>query len=262
MKSKLFTIIAFVFVLNTSYSSVVILNGLTHIKPGVAGQTVYGEVVLANTTNIEQRITFELFDAIYSCETGRSFIKNHPHNNSSTNWFAGALMDKVLAPKEKYIYKYSITIPNDTNLKGSFWTTLMVNVEKPIKEQVIDKIGIDTKVRYGIRILTDVNYYDEVKLDFKTIDVKEDINSIQKALAVNINNQNKFIEEVKLTLEVYDVNGNPVLSNDSKKYKVFPNTCKEFLLDISALPKGEYQCIVIADSREELVGTNVNLSID
>jgi len=263
MNYKLITTIAFLFIINISNASVIILNGLTHSFSGVSGQTIQGEIILANTTNKEQRVSFDLNEAIYSCTSERVFLKTMPHANSSTNWFNGSIMEKVLAPKEKYIYKYSITIPNDATLKGSFWTTLMITIEKPFKEEVVNNIGLNSKIRYGVRLLTDVNSKDDVKLDFKNIDLNKQANNYNnEQLDIKIFNESIFIENVKLTLEVYDDKGNKILETATKRSKVFPEVCRNFTVDISTLPKGKYQCIVIADSREEFVGTNISLVIN
>jgi len=262
MKSKLFTVIAFVFCMNLSFSNVIIINGLTHSYSGVSGQTFQGQIILANTSHEDQRVTFNLSEAIYSCVGGRIFDQDVQHKNSSTEWFEGATMDKVLGPKEKYIFKYSITVPNDSKLNGSYWTTLMVNVEKPIREETVSNIGLDTKIRYAVRLLTDVNVKENVNIDF--VGVNLSLNSVnrKKQLEIQISNQSIFIENVKLSLEIYDAYGNMLLETETKRAKVFPEVCRDFIVDVSGLPLGTYQCVVMADSREEYVGTNMNLIIE
>lgn len=262
MKSFTFTLISFLFCMQIMYSNVIVINGLTHSFSGVSGQTFQGQIVLANISNDEQRVTFGLREAIYNCEEGRVFVENAEHQNSSTNWFESSMTDKTLAPKEKYIFKYSITIPNDHTLNGSYWTTLMVNVESPIKEEVANNIGLDTKIRYAIRLLTDVNLKDEVALDFKGIDIKPNQVNRKKQLDIQVTNESIFIENVKLALEVYDTYGNKVLEGETKRSKVFPKVCRAFSIDVSSLPVGNYQCIVLADSRDEFIGTNIELTID
>ncbi|MEP5254404.1 MAG: hypothetical protein ABJQ39_05030 [Winogradskyella arenosi] len=262
MKSNLLTIIFLLLCVSSIHANVVIINGLTHSYSGVSGQIFYGEVLLANTSSEEQRITFSLSEALYSCESGRVFSEGIAHQNSSTAWFKSSVMDKTLAAKERYVFKYSISVPNDDALKGSFWTTLMINVEKPIREEVVNDIGLDTKIRYAIRLLTDVNFSDEVNIDFKDISLKSKGNGAEKQLDINIYNENIFIENVKLALELYDANGNLVLEVPTKRLKVFPNVCRVYSIDLEGLPIGEYQCVIVADSRDEFLGTNFSMIIE
>lgn len=262
MKTRILTIILFTLLVNAMYSNIVILNGLTHVYTGSTGETITGEVILINSSDQEQRVTFELNEAIFSCTSNRIFIKDKFHQQSSSKWFSANLMDKLLAPREKYVYKFSIKIPNDKSLKGSFWSMLMVNVEKPIKEESLNtKIGLDTKIRYAIGLLTNVNAFDNINLDFSNINLKEDSNSPKKELEVKVLNESLFIEGVKLSLEIYDNKGIKIQETETDRNMVFPGFCRDFKFDVSVLPNGEYNCVLIADARREFVGTNISLSI-
>jgi hypothetical protein len=170
-------------------------------------------------------------------------------------------MDLVLDPNEKYTYRFVINIPKNEKLKGSYWSAIMIDVDKPIKKDKISKtVNLDTKVRYAIGLLTNVNTYDEVSLDFQSIDIKK--NETKKNLEIKIINNSLFIEGVKLTLEVYDSEGKNILETTTKRSMVFPSFCKDFKVDISELSPGNYECILVADSRDEFAGTNISLTID
>lgn len=259
MKTRLLTLAIFIIFINTAmYSNVVIINGLTHVYSGASGQVIKGEVVLINNSTKEQKVSFELNDAIFSCSENRIFTKDKTHQQSSNTWFNANLMEKVLASKEQYVYRFTINIPEDSTLKGSFWSVLMVNVEKPIKKESRGNIGLDTKVRYAVGLLTNVNSYDDLDIDFKNIILKDDE---VKKLEVKIVNNSLFIEGTKLSLEVYDTKGDKVLEFKTRRNMVFPGFCKDYLIDVSKLPKGDYKCVLLADSREEFIGTNVDLTI-
>lgn len=262
MKTITIILISFLFGITVLHANIIVVNGLTHSYSGISGQSFNGEVILVNPTDVEQRVLFSLNEAIYSCEKGRTFVESLDHKNSSSSWFNGSILDKVLAPKEKYIFKYTITIPNDENLKGSYWTTLMIDIDKPIREEIANGIGLNTKMRYAIRLLTDVNIKEDVDLDFSNIELKLNTKNNKKELAVKILNETIFIENVKLVLEVYDNRGNKVLDTETKRLAIFPEVCRDFKVDVSGLQVGNYQCIILANSREEFVGTNVDLTIE
>ncbi|MDT0643955.1 hypothetical protein RM553_14045 [Zunongwangia sp. F363] len=261
MKNLILATAFFLLVIGDAFSSVVILNGLTHTYSGRPGDYIQGELVLMNTTDREQRITFRLNDVLFSCGTTRVFSENTSHDQSSKTWFEGSLMDKVLLPREKYIYKYSIHIPKNSTLKGSFWSALMIEVEKPVKEERLTaNIDLNTKIRYAVGLITNVNQFSEISLDFENIEMVRDTLK-NNMLEINLFNASRFVEGVRLSLEVYDAKGEKVLEKNSERPMVFPNMCKEFVLDINDLEKGDYECILIADSRKEFVGTNLSLSI-
>lgn len=260
MKKSILIVVLF-FYANLSFSSVIVVNGLTHIYNGYSGNQIKGEIVLLNNSDVEQTVSFSLNDAIFSCTENRIFSSSQTHKNSSLNWFDGSLMNKTLSPKEKYTYQFVINIPKEESLRGTYWSILMLDVDKPIKkEKLSQNIGLNTKVRYAISMLTNVNTFTEVNLDFLKINLKKENNS--KKLEIKIANQNVFIEGVKLLLEVYDADGKKVLESDTARNMIFPGFCKDYNVDLTTLPKGSYECLLVADSREKFVGTNVSLVID
>ena len=245
----------------TTQAGVVVLNGLTHTSSGNSGDIIEGEIVLLNTTDQEQRLIFKLSDALYSCGSTRIFSDSLTHTQSSKSWFLGSLMDKVLIPKEKYVYKYALKIPKDYTVSGTFWSVLMIEVQKPIKkERLTQQIDLDTKVRYAIGLITHVNQKSEVNLDFKNVQLQENEDH-KNSLQVNLFNSSDYVEGVRLNLEVYNENGDQILKTKTKRLMVFPNMCIDYNLDISHLKTGSYQCLLTADARKEYVGTNISLNI-
>lgn len=263
MKTRILTLITLFLIISKTYSSVIIVNGLTHSYSGVSGDVISGEVVLINSSDEDQRVTFELNDMIFSCTENRIFTSETTHSQSSIDWFNAELMDKTLRPKEKYIYRFTITIPKDQNLKGSFWSTLMVNIEKPIKEEALNaRVGLDTKIRYSVALLTDVNLHDEVNIDFQSIDLNEITNSGKNELYVKINNEGIFIEGIKLTLEVYNDDGDKIFESETDRNMAFPGFCRDYKVNLSSLAIGEYECVLIAESRDEFIGANITITLD
>ena len=262
MKLSTVIFITFLFAVNSLFGNVAIINGLTQVKSGTSGDVIQGEVVLLNTSNEEQRVIFEINEALFSCSAPRLYTEINPHAQSSSTWFSAEVMDKVMVAKEKYVYKYTITIPNDQSMRGSYWNMLMVTIEKPIKEEALnDNVGLNTKLRYGVGIITNVNSLDEVNLDFDHAELKDEAETSVKQLEVKVNNGGLFIEGVVLTLEIYDNEGNKVDEFSTDRNIVFPGACKNFYLNVSDLLPGDYQCILLADSREEFAGTNLSLTI-
>ncbi|HDZ05396.1 hypothetical protein LCGC14_0070420 [marine sediment metagenome] len=256
------TKLVLVFLLTSFYSfaNVAVVNGLTHVFSGVSGDVISGEVILINYSSSQQRVIFELQEAIYSCTEERTFTTLGKHTFSSSSWVTNNVNEHILEPKEEYVLKFSIEIPPDTKLKGSFWSVLMVSVDSPIKEEVVhENIGIGSKIQYAVGLITNVNSLDEVNIDFKDVDSLEEDN---RNLQVKIENKGVFAEATALSLEVYNENGDMVKEYKSKRLLVFPNLCRDYILNLSDLPKGIYDCVLLAESRETFIGTNMQLNID
>ncbi|SHJ84488.1 hypothetical protein SAMN04487911_14411 [Arenibacter nanhaiticus] len=262
MKIRYFSFFICIFLSNLVFSNITVLNGLTHTYNGRSGQVISGEVILINSSSEEERVTFELNDAIFYCDAPRVFTNEETHNRSSNDWFKAELMDVVLNPKEKFVYRFTISIPHDQELRGSYWTVLMVNAEKPIKEEALtENIGLNTKMRYAVGLLTHVNDFDAVNLEFNDLQLGAKTADTNANLDITLQNHSLFIEEVLLSLEVYDQNGVKVYEGKSTRKKIFPGVCASFKLDISMVPEGDYECVLIADAREEYIGTNISLQL-
>lgn len=263
MKIKFILTIVFILLAKSLFAGVAITNGLTHVYNGVSGNVISGEIILVNTTEIDQRITFNIQDAIYSCTRTRIFSEDITHSFSSKKWFSANTMEKVLKPKEKYVYRFSVTIPKDKNLRGTYWSVVMVNVEKPVDEGVVKNgVQLNSKIRYAVGLYTNVNSLDAVDLDFDTITLNKDKETKNKSLDIKILNNSVFIQGVKLTLEVYNDQGVKVHEVITGRSLTIPGACRNFKIELTNVPKGNYQCVLIADSKKEFVGTNVSLNIE
>jgi len=261
MKTTVFFILTF-FTIFFSSANVSVINGLTHVYSGTSGDLITGEVILINYSSKEQRVKFKIGEAIYSCTENRIFSFDQTHNRSSSTWIDSNVNEKILAPKEQYALKFTIQIPEDEVLRGSYWSVLMVSVDNPIKEEVIrNEIGLNTKIQYAVGLITNVNTTDDVNIDFN--EVKSDkLSNSKKNLKVKMINNGLFSEAVTITLEVYNQEGTKIREIKSKRLLVFPNVCRNFQIDIADLPSGTYECVLLADARESFVGTNLQLSID
>lgn len=242
------------------FSNVSVVNGLTHMHSGSSGDVITGEVILVNYGTVPERVTFSIADAIYDCEKPRIFSEKVSHALSSASWVTNHVNERVLAPKEEYVLKYTIAVPKDAELSGSYWSVLMVSVERPIREESVHQnIGLDTKIQYAVGLITNVNSADSVQIDFADVlsPGKED-----KSLEVKIKNNGQFAEATTLTLEVYNQEGEKVKEYATKRLLVFPSVCRAYKLNISDLPNGEYECVLVAEARESFIGANLKLQID
>ena len=123
---------------------------------------------------------------------------------------------------------------------------LMVEIEKPIKEDELEfGVKLESKVRYGIQIIADINERTPSELEFYDIKIEESDGN--KLINVDLKNLGNFYVEPTLILEVFNTNGFLEKKVEVKFKKVYPNSCKSFSLDISGLPIGAYTAVLIAD---------------
>lgn len=234
-----------------SNAGIVILNGLTHVHKSDSGQLITGIIRLKNTDETEQRVIIYFNDLFQECGNETVLTADATHKNSIKNWLSTNVNEHVFAANEEYELIYTINVPNDTVINGSYWGILMVEIEKPIKEDQLEYgVKLESKVRYGIQIIADINERIPSELDF--YDIKIDESDGNKIINVELKNLGTFYVEPTLVLEVFNANGEQQKKEEVKFKKVYPNSCKGFTLDISGLPKGAYTAVLIADYGENI----------
>jgi hypothetical protein len=248
-KSLLFLFLILSF--QASNAGVVILNGLTHIHQSASGQLITGVIRMKNTDATEQRVIIYFNDLLQECGKGTVLSADITHKNSIKNWLTTNVNEHVFKANEEYELIYTINVPNDVEIDGSYWGVLMVEVEKPIKEDELEYgVKLESKIRYGIQIIADINDRKPSELDFYDIKIEEPDGN--KLINVVLKNLGTFYVEPTLVLEVFNDQGEQQKKEEVKFKKVYPNSCKAFTLDISNLPKGAYTAVLIADYGENI----------
>lgn len=248
---KLFFLISFCFIYLFSSANVVVLNGLTHVHKTSSGQIISGVVKLKNTKDTEQRIIVYFNDLFQECGKETVLTSDFSHKNSIAKWFSTNVNERVLKANEEYELLYTINVPEGTDIKGSFWGVLMVEIEKPIKEDDLEYgVKLESKVRYGIQIIADINERTQSGLEFYNLEIEE-LNST-KIINVDVQNIGEFYVQPTLVLEVFNENGEQAKKLEVKFKKIYPNSCKAFSLDISDIPKGAYTAVLVADYGENM----------
>ena len=243
-KSLLFLLVFLNF--QVSNAGVVILNGLTHVHESASGQLITGVISLKNTDATEQRVIIYFNDLFQECGKETVLTADFSHKNSIKNWLSTNVNEHVFKANEEYELIYTINVPNDVEIDGSYWGVLMVEIEKPIKEDELEfGVKLESKVRYGIQIIADINERTPSELEFYDIKIEEPDGN--KLINVDLKNLGNYYVEPTLMLEVFNANGEQAKKVEVKFKKVYPNSCKAFSLDISGLPKGAYTAVLIAD---------------
>ncbi len=231
---------------HASNAGVVILNGLTHVHQSASGQLITGVIRMKNTDENEQRVIIYFNDLFQECGKETILTADNTHKNSIKNWLSTNVNEHVFKANEEYELIYTINVPADVEIDGSFWGVLMVEIEKPIKEDELEYgVKLESKVRYGIQIIADINERTPSELEFYDIKIEEPDGN--KFINVVLKNLGTFYVEPTLVLEVFNDKGEQQEKEEVKFKKVYPNSCKTFTLDISNLPKGAYTAVLVAD---------------
>lgn len=249
----------------TFYANVTIINGLTHIYNTEVGSILNGEIILKNTSSEkEERVIIYLKDFYQLCDEKTNYLDVGESKNSLGKWITFNTTEKVLLPNERFVISYQLKIPEKLNLEGkkqgSFWSMIMVEVEDPINEQEKRGVKINSKIRYGIQLVANIGQKIDPEIEFNDVKlIKLDDKRYQ--VKVKLQNKGRFMVKPSLILELLDENGESVLKTEAQFKKVYPNGCKDFIIELTNVPSGMYEGVLVADYGGDIYGINLTVDI-
>jgi hypothetical protein len=242
-------------------AAVVILNGLTHIHPTTKGSRISGKIVVKNEGAKEARILIYKQDLISKCGQSIEYTKIKEHHRSLGDWLQTNIDEKILAAKEEYTIQYTIDVPTKDVEKGTFWSVLMVEGADPIKEEKENGMKLNSKVRYAVQILADVDAFESPKLVFEDVTFNKK-DTLDKSIKIKLKNEGIYSTRAKISLEVYSDKGVKVKTFEATQKRIYPEWCSNFEITLKDLPKGKYEGVIVADNEKDMFGSNITLEIE
>ncbi|WBV54874.1 DUF3324 domain-containing protein [Chryseobacterium daecheongense] len=245
------------------HAGIVVLNGLSHNYKVENGQIYKGKIALQNTGDKPQNVKIFLQD--FSYQSNGSIYYTTPHTNERTNtdWIRLNTTFLTLKAKEKTEVFYEITVPNQLNSPGSYWSVVIVEPVDEIKPSDSKQgINITSVVRYAIQIITDFDS-EKVKPDLKFENIKVEKEEGRQVLKIAIANQGAIYCRSTASVEIYNrKNGEKIGTFSSQAMGLLPQTSKSFPIDISKMPPDKYTAVIIAtDEDENAFAINVELEV-
>jgi hypothetical protein len=270
--SRIFFFLLFIGVGNLrANASVLIMNGLTHLHNGAGGNSLTGSIKMKNDGKKDARVLIYGKDLVLSCEnSSSSYPEINSHNRSLGKWLKTNVDERILQPNEEYEVTYSIDIPTSVVENGTYWELIMVEVADPIRDETPQGVKVDSKVRYGIQVITNVGVYKTPALSFSKVELnelpknpKDTINLTKpKVIKVRLHNEGIFLAQAKLNIEIFNSVGDKVKILNGIQRKIYPNFCSDFEIELIDLPKGKYEGVLVADNGKDLYGENLTIEID
>jgi hypothetical protein len=259
---KKHTILFFLLVLSAHLSAaIVVINGLTHVHATAAGGQINGQIRVKNESTKEARILIYKQDLVANCGNTTVYTTINNHNRSLGNWLQTNVDEKILSSNEEYTIHYTINMPKEGIEKGTYWSVLMIEGADPIKEENTNGMQINSKVRYAIQVLADVNGFESPTLTFEDVKYEAKENAA-KSVKVRIKNDGAFSAKTKVSMEVFSEKGEKIKTYEGIQKRIYPSLCNEFELILTDMPKGKYEGVLIADNGKDMFGSNITLDVE
>ena len=247
-------------------ANVGVVNGLTHERIARAGEAYESIILIKNFGEALTRIRIYPTDYHFYADGRQLYSKAGALERSNADWISFYPRSAVLSAGESIEVKYTVTIPSNETLSGTYWSLLMVEPipEAPAKEDPALKnrvsYGITQVMRYAIQIITHIEDSGSRQINFLNTQLQKE--NENKILQVDVENTGERWLRPVLFVELYDEEGRHIGKFEGGKWRIFPGTSVRFNVDLSGVQAGKYKAMIVVDNLDEYVfGAEYSLEI-
>lgn len=238
------------------------LRQVLSVAPGGSHQ---GEIVLVNGSDQATTVQVSQVDFLPT-EEGSSYPEPGTLPRSNADWLEVVRRDVQIPAGEQVVVPYSIRVPNDSSLAGSYWSMILLTPSDAAAVQETQEGEVQTTIRtqfrYGVSVVTNLGDSGESELSFKNPQFERPQDGAATHLQVSLQNTGERLLTPKVQLELFDAGGTQVNRLEAQVEWIFPGTSVRQDFDLGNLAPGEYSAVVIADAGgEDVFGTRYTLNV-
>ncbi len=259
MKNFVFVFIFFTFLITSSFAGVAVFGSLTRQRTAEPGETYKGSILLENTGANFCKVTIHKNDYLFYADGKNIYGKPGNDPRSNAKWISLSPTIVTIPPKNSVSVYYTVQVPEYSNLKGSYWSMIMV-------EPTIEKIkkgkglSIQTLLRYAVQIITNIGETGVSKIEF--MDKKLIQKGKKRTLQLDIRNTGERALSPFVWVQLYNKSGLDMGRFKGRQLRIYPDCSVRHKIDLTNVPKGKYKTLVIADNGDEnIFGARYDLRI-
>ncbi|MES2198651.1 MAG: hypothetical protein V4489_00580 [Chlamydiota bacterium] len=263
------TLLTYFFCLNLFLSSfvfstnIIVPGSLTHENNVTPKQIIQGTIPIQNTGDEIASVQITLTDYSFNANGESFFPDKGTLARSNASWISTDKMQFNIAPHSTYSFPYSLQVPEDTSLAGSFWSIFLVeSVAQKLSTPDLDKsLGVQTIIRYGVQVITHIE--NKGSYELKILDKKITKEAEKRIFFLSVENPGTLMQTPSLFLELVDQKGKKIERLEAYKQRILPNCSVTYQIDLSNIPIGTYKAMAILDhGGNSLFGAKYDLKID
>jgi hypothetical protein len=246
-------------------ASITVVGSLSHEYAVEPAGRYQGTVEIRNSGTTPQEVRVYQSDYI-SFADGRS-LYGEPGSlpRSNARWITFSPAQITVPPDETMRVLYSIQVPDDSTLRGTYWSVLLV---EPIAEGSPEsattqagKVSVTIRhvVRYSVHVIAEVASATAAR-DVRFARLELEHKDGRPMLSVDVENSGERWMIGDLSAEVYDTNGKFTGRFAGGKKRLYPGGGARFAVDLTGVDHGTYQALLVLDSGgDDVFGADVTL---
>jgi hypothetical protein len=230
------------------------------------GTTHTGTIVLENVGPKPAEV--KLYQTDYRSESPALYFYDDPGSTprSNASWIAVSPLRFSVPAESQYTVSFTIEVPADPSLSGTYWSMLMVEPVPPGSPESATApegevaLGVVTILRYGVRMITNVGEPGTVEPEITN--ARLELRDGVPTLGVEVANAGTRLLRNEIWAELYDEDGQLVARRDGSGGTLFPGSTLEYRIPLAEVPRGGYTALVVMDSGDNNVfAVSLSLSL-
>jgi Fn3-like domain (DUF1034). len=224
------------------------------------GETYSGTFTVVNTSDESQQAKLYQTDYTTSADGTNAYGPAGTGARSNGAWVSVTPSTLVLPPRSSREVSFTVTVPADQSLSGSYWSMVMVEgVPRGSSESTLPagktskvQTAVVAHVRYAVQIITQVGASVKPVATFEAPAVHAAPDGTKK-LQVDLVNSGRRSFAPSFVLELYAQDGTHVRSVAATREILYPGTSLRQHFALGALPSGTYRALVTLDAGDDTV---------
>lgn len=215
------------------------------------GDRYQGALLIRNPTKEPQEARVYQTDYAFAADGRASYGKPGSSPRSNARWMTLSQSYVVIPPETTVPINYSVVVPTDSSLRGTYWSMVMVEAITPgsvesRRPNARVQIGLSVATRYGTQIATDIGQSGISKLAFDSLGVTTNEDG-KRGLRFDFINTGERAHRFTMSLELYNDAGELIKKATQTRGLLYPGTAARQTFDVGTIPHGAYTAVLVAD---------------
>jgi len=259
---NLMIIISFLFLVSRASAQIVVVGKMTHEHNARFGENYQGTITISNQG--EEQADVRIYQKDYSFQSDGKTYYDEPGTllRTNTHWIQFSPKQAIIPPKERIAVNYTVEVPDDSTLIGTYWSMMMVEKIPETEPQQIERgVSIQVVMRYAVQIITNMGDTGIRELRFSDPEIVHEEG--KRLLQINIENTGERWLRPNVWVELYTLEGASIGTYEALQQRVYPETSIKSKMDLSDVANGTYKALIIADGGgDDLFGASYTLEIE
>ena len=249
-----------------AWAGVSVFSGLTYEKRMTTGETHSGVIRISNAHSEIQEVMLYQTDYLFYSDGRNRYDEPGTTDRSNADWITFSPRRLAIPPKDVSEVHYTVTVPDDDFLEGTYWSMIMVEAiaEAAPAEAAPDAdepiLLVRQVVRHGLQMVSHVSESRDRRIQFVSPKLLKGDSA--RFLQLDVVNVGKVSLIPTLWVELYDEQGSYLGKHHGGRLRTYPGTSVRFKIDLSTVPIGTYKAMVVGDcGGEDVFGASYTLKL-